>query len=178
MSYIIVFEHGFATANSISAQAGEKSLKDSGLIAPSHKEYEKVEITFEYEPSERDFSFLEQKLFDFNCSKVDRYSYENLTIKAIMADSIIGGIQVQIGGGWLYIASLWVDENHRGKGIGKRLLNLAEKTASEKGCHGVYLYTYSFQSPRFYEKSGYSIFGQLEEFCGTHAKYFMKKSLV
>ena len=138
-----------------------------------------MEIVFEFEPSEKDLTFLEQKLLNFNCSKVENYSYENLLIKALgKDDSIIAGIHVQIGGGWLYVAGLWVDENHRGRGVGKKLLSLAEKTASEKKCLGIYLYTYSFQNPRFYEKSGYSIFGKLEEFCVEHTKYFMKKRLV
>lgn len=137
-----------------------------------------MEIVFEFQPSEKDFSFLEQKVFNFNCLKVDNYSYDKLIIKAIdKADCIIAGIHAQIGGGWLYIANLWVDEKHRGKGIGKKLLGLAEKAASEKRCHGIYLYTYSFQNPRFYEKLGYRIFGKLEKFCGEHTKYFMKKIL-
>ena len=117
-------------------------------------------------------------MINFNCLKVDNYSYENFIIKAISdSNSIIAGIHGQIGCDWLYIASLWVDENHRGEGVGKKLLGLAEKIASEKKCHGIYLYTYSFQSPRFYEKLGFSIFGKLENFCGEHTKYFMKKSL-
>ena len=135
-----------------------------------------MKIIFESKPGEKEIAFLEQKLYNFNCSQVDNYSYENFIIKGINnSDSIIAGIHGQIGGGWLYIASLWIDENHRGKGIGKKLLFLAEKAASERNCYGAYLYTYSFQSPRFYERFGYSIFGKLENFCGESTKYYMKK---
>ena len=136
----------------------------------------KMKIIFDLKPSKKDISFLERQLFDFNCSKVENYSYESLIIKVISkADSIIAGIHAEIGGGWLYIVSLWVDENYRGMGFGKKLLDLAEKTGSEKKCNGVYLYTYSFQSPQFYKKLGYSILGTLENFCGEHTKFFMKK---
>ena len=38
--------------------------------------------------------------------------------------------------------------------------------------------TYSFQQPEFYEKLGYQIFGQLNDFPEGHVKYFMKKSFV
>jgi GNAT superfamily N-acetyltransferase len=135
-------------------------------------------IVFESKPSEKEIAFLEQQLFRFNCSKVDHYSYENFIFKAISGvDSIIAGIHGQIGSGWLYIASLWVDENHRGNGIGQKLLDVAEKAAVERSCHGAYLYTYSFQSPQFYQKFGYRIFGKLENFCGEHTKYFLKKNL-
>ncbi len=84
-------------------------------------------------PSKIDISFLERQLFDFNCSKVENYSYESLIIKVISkADSIIAGIHAEIGGGWLYIVSLWVDEKYRGMGFGKKLLDLAEKQVLRK----------------------------------------------
>lgn len=139
---------------------------------------ENMEIVFDNQPGEKEIAFLERQLLDFNCSTVQGYSYEHFIIKGVDSpDSIIAGIHGQIGGGWLCIASLWVGEDYRGKGIGKRLLFLAEKEASERNCRGAYLYTYSFQSPRFYEKQGYRIFGELEHFSGGHTKYFMKKRL-
>lgn len=127
-------------------------------------------------PSPREMQFLEKQLLHFNGSKVDGYAYENCLIKAVDgSDSIIAGIHGQMGGGWLYIASLWVDERHRGSGIGGRLLRLLEETAVKQGCHGAYLYTYSFQSPGFYKKFKYDVFGALEGFCDEHIKLFMKK---
>jgi len=137
-----------------------------------------MEIIFKSNPSLKETDYLEQKLLHFNCSKIDNYSYDNFIIKAIdNSNSLIAGIHGEIGGGWLYIASLWVDENHRGQGIGKKLLSLAEETAFKNNCSGAYLYTYSFQSPKFWENLGYKVFGTLEGFCGNRAKYFMKKSL-
>ena len=124
-------------------------------------------------------AFFEAKLLAFNASQVDGYAYENILFKAVdKDDTVIAGIHGQIGGGWLYIVSLWVAADYRGEGLGQRLLRMAEKSAVAKNCQGAYLYTYSFQSPRFYERCGYRIFGQLENFFGPHAKYFMKKTLV
>lgn len=138
----------------------------------------KMRIVFESKPSQKEIAFLEDELFGFNRSKIGHYSYEDFIAKAVGdSGAVIAGLHGQVGGGWLYIASLWVDEGHRGKGLGKKLLDLAEKTASEMRCHGVYLYTYSFQSPQYYEKLGYRVFGALERFCGEHTKYFLKKRL-
>lgn len=138
-----------------------------------------MEYLFETEPSEKEIDDLEQRLFSFNCSKVENYAYENFMIKAMSASgSIVAGIHAHIGGEWLYIVSLWVDEDYRSKGIGKSLLRLAEKTATEKNCHSVYLYTYSFQSPEFYHKLGYVTMGTLDKFFGDHKKYFMVKKLL
>jgi RimJ/RimL family protein N-acetyltransferase len=153
------------------------------ILGPTLRRYahgiEKMEIVFESNPSVEETDFLERKLLDFNSSKIENYSYEDFIIKALdKHNPIIGAIHGQIGGGWLYIVSLWIDENHRGKGVGKKLLSLAEETALERNCVGVYCYTYSFQSQRFYEKLGYKVFGRLEKFCGNHAKIFMQKKLV
>lgn len=136
-----------------------------------------MDIVSEFKPCEKEINFLEQEVFNFNCSKVENYAYENFVIKALSdSKSLSAGIHGQIGGGWLCIQSLWVIENQRGQGIGKKLLFLAEETALKRNCYGSYLYTYSFQSPKFYEKYGYRVFGTLEDFCGNHTKYFLKKN--
>ena len=58
-----------------------------------------MEIIFDLKPSDKDIAFLEQKLFNYNCSKVEDYSYENFIIKAISnSDSIIAGIHVDNSG--------------------------------------------------------------------------------
>jgi ribosomal protein S18 acetylase RimI-like enzyme len=137
-----------------------------------------MEFIFETAPSVKEMDSLEQNLLSFNCSKVENYAYEDFLIKAISASgAMVAGIHAHTGGDWLYIASLWVDEDHRGRGLGKRLLGLAEETAIDKKCHGVYLYTYSFQSPDFYHKHGYVTIGTLDNFFGNHKKYYMVKKL-
>ena len=56
-------------------------------------------------------------------------------------------------------------------------MEAAELEAINRGCHDVYLYTYSFQEPTFYKKLGYQVFGQLDNFPNGHSKLFMKKVL-
>ena len=130
-------------------------------------------------PGDDEAAFLEARLLEFNGAQVPGYAYENVIFNAVDdEDAVIAGIHGQIGCGWLYVVSLWVAADCRGQGLGRRLLHTLEKAAAAKDCHGAYLYTYSFQSPRFYERCGYRIFGQLEPFCGPHAKYFMKKTLI
>lgn len=132
----------------------------------------------EFNPDQNETKFLEKKLFQHNCREVAGYSHEQFIIKSIdESNSIIAGIHGQIGGDWLYIASLWIDEKHRLQGLGKELLSQAETIASQKNCFGVYLYTYSFQTPGFYEKFGYRVFGRLENFCSNGSKLYMKKIL-
>ncbi len=138
-----------------------------------------MKILTEFNPAANEIKFLEQKLFQYNRQKVDGYKYENFILKSVdSSNSVIAGIHCQIGGGWLYIASLWINKKHRKQGMGKKLLAQAQEIAIQKKCIGIYLYTYSFQNPQFYEKLGFQVFGKLENFCGSNSKLYMKKALV
>ena len=64
---------------------------------------------------------------------------------------LIAGLSGRTAYGWLRIDILWVSEQKRGRGIGKRLVDFAEKIAIDRGCHGAHLDTYGFQAPAFYE---------------------------
>jgi GNAT superfamily N-acetyltransferase len=137
-----------------------------------------MNLIYNETPKQEDLEFLENELLEFNRGKIENYGYSHFCYKYLNNfNSIIAGIDCQVGGGWLYIGSLWVEKTEREKGIGNKLLYVAERKAIEKGCHSAYLYTYSFQSPEFYEKNGYTAFGKLEDFCGDHEKLFLKKRL-
>jgi GNAT superfamily N-acetyltransferase len=77
----------------------------------------------------------------------------------------------------LFVDILWVDEAHRGRGIGTELLTAVENFARERHCILVHLETLDFQAKDFYLKQGYSVFGTLEGPPG-HQRYFMKKNLI
>lgn len=129
-------------------------------------------------PIQKDIEGLENELLAFNKAKIKNYGYERFIYKLKNEfDSTVGGIDCKVGGGWLYIVSLWVEKSSRGKGLGNELLSASERKAIEKGCHSAYLYSYSFQSPEFYIKNGYAVFGKLEKFCGEHQKLFLQKHL-
>ncbi|WP_420643748.1 GNAT family N-acetyltransferase [Candidatus Leptofilum sp.] len=90
---------------------------------------------------------------------------------------ILGGVIAKAGRGWLKIGSLWVNEALRGQGYGRQLIETAENEGVRLGCHSSYLDTFSFQTPQFYTKCGYEIFGTLEAFPDEHTRFFMRKSL-
>jgi ribosomal protein S18 acetylase RimI-like enzyme len=70
-----------------------------------------------------------------------------------------------------------VDGAHRGGGWGRALLERAEEEAIARGLQGVWLDTFSFQAPGFYQKLGYEVFGTLADYPPGHTRYFLRKTL-
>ena len=91
--------------------------------------------------------------------------------------NIIAGLLGGTYWGWMYVDILWVHESHRGKGIGSRLLLVAEREAVRRGCHHVHLDTMSWQAPAFYQKHGYEIIGVLPDIPSGNQKYLLMKAL-
>jgi ribosomal protein S18 acetylase RimI-like enzyme len=90
---------------------------------------------------------------------------------------LMAGLAGMIYYRWLFIDLLWVAEQIRGQGHGKTLLDVAEEEARSRGCQQVWLDTFSFQAPGFYEKSGYTLFGELSHYPPGHRRYFFRKTL-
>jgi len=90
---------------------------------------------------------------------------------------IVGGLIGEIHWGWLRIEILAVAEPWRGGGWGRRLVEEAERLAAEAGCHGSWVDTFSFQSPGFYQKLGYTIFGELPDYPTGQVRYFLSKAM-
>ena len=78
---------------------------------------------------------------------------------------------------WLHIEAVVVPEDARGKGLGRALMQQAEAIAASHGCTGTWLGTLAFQARGFYEKLGYSLFGELENFPSGDSYFFMRKEL-
>ena len=62
--------------------------------------------------------------------------------------------------GWTWgvaagIGMTWVRDDARGQGLGKRLLADFEAEARARGCTHVFVTSFTFQAPGFYEKQGY-----------------------
>ena len=96
---------------------------------------------------------------------------------SVIARTTMGGLLGGIWGGWLRISYLWVDEAARGKRWATRLMDTAEAYAVERGCHSAELDTHSFQARPFYERRGYEVFGELDDYPKGHKKYFLRKQL-
>ena len=118
-------------------------------------------------------------LFEFNESKVGPSNSKPVLVAIRDADGlVVGGLSGQTSRGWLFTHFLVVPEAMRGLGVGKKVLNMAETEAINRGCIGAWLDTFEFQARGFYEKMGYSCFGQINDYPSGFSRFFMKKSLL
>lgn len=90
-----------------------------------------------------------------------------------------GGLIAAKKGLWLCIDFLWVNENERGSGLGKKLMRLAEQEAVKMGCQHALVDTFSFQAAPFYQKQGYVLQMSLPDFpkVGMQRHYLTKNIL-
>jgi ribosomal protein S18 acetylase RimI-like enzyme len=89
----------------------------------------------------------------------------------------LGGVWGYTAYGWMFIQYLAISEAYRGQGLGKNLMASAEELARNKTCTGIWLDTYSFQAPGFYEMLGYSVFGRIDDYPVGHHRLFLLKRL-
>jgi GNAT superfamily N-acetyltransferase len=89
----------------------------------------------------------------------------------------IGGVNGVIHWRWLYIAQFYVAPEARGDGVGRALLAQAEGFAREKGCVGIYLDTFSPAACAFYQRRGFVITGEIDNFPPGATRTFLARSL-
>lgn len=103
---------------------------------------------------------LDQRLSD----ELDRYnaaatpgvaSAEELTVRVEEDDDLVAGLSGWTWGDAAGIGMTWVHEDHRGSGIGARLLAAFEDEARRRGCTHVFVTSFTFQAPDFYRRQGY-----------------------
>lgn len=93
------------------------------------------------------------------------------------AGATVGGLIGRSLFRWLIVELVFVPERMRGRGLGAEVMARAEAVARERGCLGIWLDTYSFQAPGFYEKLGFERFGQVDGHPPGSTRFFMRKRL-
>ena len=120
---------------------------------------------------------IARRLEVFNRNSMRGATDERVVAVATVAGSMVGGAIGYATWGWLAIDVLWVDKDHRGQDLGRRLVEALEKEGMKRGCHSVHTDTFSFQAPQFYSKLGYEEFGRLEGFVNGQTRFFLRKQL-
>lgn len=97
---------------------------------------------------------------------------KKFTFKAVSSGCIIGSACGKFEAGVIYLETLIIDSNFRGKKIGTLLLNKIINWGLKLGAHKIFLFTMlHWEACRFYEKLGFKITGKL-------SKHYLKRDFV
>ena len=115
---------------------------------------------------------------------LDRYNREAADLDAVRnfacfarakSGEVVGGAIARCWGRCCELLHIWVAEEQRSKGIGRRLVGQVEEYAHSHEASIVYLDTFSFQAPEFYRSLGYQVVCEFEGFPDGMKKYIMRK---
>jgi GNAT superfamily N-acetyltransferase len=136
----------------------------------------RIELEHDGRPADRQTIF--DLLEDYNASRAGPEAERPLAL-LIRDDNqvVLGGLWGLTYYRWLFIELLFVPRAIRRQGIGTRLVHEAEAEAGRRGCHGVWLETFTFQAPEFYYKLGYATFGDIPDYPPGHGRIFMLKRI-
>jgi len=103
---------------------------------------------------------LDQRLND----ELDRYNAGattdvapavELTVKVEQDGELVAGVSGWTWGQAAGVGMTWVHEDQRGSGVGARALAAFEREAVDRGCTHVFVTSFTFQAPAFYQRLGY-----------------------
>ncbi|WP_440876762.1 GNAT family N-acetyltransferase [Thalassotalea sp. PLHSN55] len=139
-----------------------------------------IEITTQ--PNQVDLKTISQGIESYNQNYLsDDVVFEADNKFAVFAKDaqgkVVGGIRATAFWNYCIIELLWLSPMTRGQGVGSKLIQAAEKFALEKGFSYMRTETLSFQAKPFYEKHGYSVFGELADYPVGHTTYCLVKKL-
>lgn len=121
---------------------------------------------------------LATKLMWFNESHARPYDFVPVRLAIFDArDNLIAGLLGATGWAWLNIDILFVEAAQRNSGFGRALVQRAIEIARARGCIGAMLDTFDFQARGFYEKQGFSVFGELANMPPGHVRYWMRRGI-
>lgn len=91
-------------------------------------------------------------------------------------DENLGGLHGEIIGSAYIVKYFWLHQKIRGQGFGSEIISKFSEEARKNSASGIFLETYSFQAPNFYQKLGFKETGRFTNFLQPGIdKIFMEK---
>jgi GNAT superfamily N-acetyltransferase len=135
-----------------------------------------IEVKAKADPEEARAIDAGLKQFNDQFSEDDNHQQLAVVLRDERGE-LAGGLLGDTGWRWLHVNTLWIRQDVRRLGYGRKQLALAEQEAIRRGCRHSQLETHDFQALGFYQKLGYVVFAQLDDFPPDHIKYFIKKEV-
>jgi len=125
-------------------------------------------MAFQLEPrhdlSPHEIDVIEERLYAHN-SRATGHDDGQCLAFVIRDDEgrLVGAAAGYTWGGVSELKQMWIDENYRGRGHGRALLDAFIAEATRRKVRRIWVASYAFQAPAFYEKAG---FARMAEFDG------------
>jgi GNAT superfamily N-acetyltransferase len=137
-----------------------------------------VGFQVEDDPDPQDVEFLESQIRREASAAMGLGEEVELAIFLRDAGRIVAGISGWTWGDCCELQSLWVSPDLKGRWLGTRLLAAAEAEAAARGCTQTVHFTWDFQARSLYERAGYELVGQVQDFPSGAAVLWYRKRLM
>lgn len=107
----------------------------------------------------------------------DRWQPLAVVLRHPRSGRLVGGLYGESYYDWMFVNQFWISGRHRRQGWGRKLIGALEDEARRRGCLGIWLDTFSWQAPGFYEKLGFRAFGSIAGYPPPHRRFFFTKRL-
>lgn len=136
-----------------------------------------IDIRAVPQPTDDGTARLEAWLNEHAEGQGQSFRNDSVLLEANDGETVLGGALAVYGVAWCFVKYLAVAPEARGRGIGRRLMETLEDEARARGQIGIWLDTFSFQAPAFYEALGYERIGMIDDYPPGEARYFYAKRL-
>jgi ribosomal protein S18 acetylase RimI-like enzyme len=115
-----------------------------------------MRVEAKHDLSANEIAAIERRLYEHNREATEARDGRDLGF--VICDATGDVVGAALGYSWAGIAELkqlWVAEGHRGRGMGRALLDSFVDEARRRGVRRIWLASYDFQAPLFYERAGF-----------------------
>jgi GNAT superfamily N-acetyltransferase len=138
------------------------------------------DVEIQDDPDPAVVTWLEERVTAATARATGHDDERPLAVLARDGRALVGGVCGWTWGGCCELQYLWVDEGHRGQGLGTALLDAAEAEAARRGCELVVLLTHAVSTGadgQRYTRRGYELVGRVDDYPRGDAALWYRKRL-
>lgn len=138
----------------------------------------KFSILPEHDLPLQDIDTIEDRIYEYNQSVTGKCDARGLAF--LIRDEADRIVAACAGYSWADSSELklmWVDQGLRGRGYGRDLLNAYLAEATNRGVKQVWVASYDFQAPEFYERAGFKREAEFRDWPPGHSNIILRKPL-
>ena len=135
-----------------------------------------VEAKHDLTPNEIDK--IEDRLYEHNCCATGRRDGQGLGFVIRNGTGRMVGVAAGLTwSGASELKQMWIDEAYRGRGFARALLNAFMAEARRRGVRRIWVASYDFQAPGFYERAGFKRMAEFEGWPDGHTNILLCRTL-